>query len=124
MGVHILRAAAPRVKLERVGAWLRSDGASRIIAVKLHRLRERSAMHPLTRIVLGLGIFLSLIIIGCVAMQTTKSEGLSGTIGGSRSSSFRGSRKDEFLARVTRITGIAWILTYLVLSLLWQRLEA
>jgi len=80
-------------------------------------------MHWITRVLLGLGIFLSLIIIICVAKQQTKSEGLSGTIGGARGGSFRGTREDEFLARVTRVTGVAWFVTYVLLAFAWTHLS-
>jgi len=78
------------------------------------------ALPWVTRIMLGISVFLSLIIVGCVAMQQTKSEGLSGTIGGAGSSSFRGSRQDEFLARITRYAGIGWILSCVLLAWLWE----
>ncbi|MBD3174798.1 MAG: preprotein translocase subunit SecG [Armatimonadia bacterium] len=80
-------------------------------------------MHFMTRVVLGICIFLSMVIIFCVAMQSTKSEGLSGSIGGSRGSSFKGSRQDEFLAKITRYTGVAWILGHVVLAYMWVHLR-
>lgn len=80
-------------------------------------------MHLATRIMLGLCIFMSLIIIGCVAMQQTKSEGLSGSIGGARGSTFKGSRQDEFLSKITRFTGVGWIVGHLVLAYMWVHLD-
>lgn len=80
-------------------------------------------LHPITRIMLFVEILLSITVILCVAFQQTKSEGLSGTIGGASSSSFRGSRQDQLLATVTRYAGPAWIVTSTILAICWERLR-
>ena len=52
----------------------------------------------------------ALLLIGLVMSQTTKSEGLTGTIGGKMSSSFRGKPGiDEKLADLTKWTAIAFM---------------
>ena len=54
----------------------------------------------------------ALTLIGLVMSQTTKSEGLTGTIGGKMSSSFRGKPGiDEKLAGLTRWSAIAFMAT-------------
>jgi len=54
----------------------------------------------------------ALTLIGLVMSQTTKSEGLTGTIGGKMSSSFRGKPGiDEKLAGLTRWSAIAFMVT-------------
>jgi protein translocase SecG subunit len=80
-------------------------------------------LHILTKLFVGLGVFFSFVIIFCVATQTTKSEGLSGTIGGGRTGSVRGTRQDEFLAKITRVAGVGWIISYIALAATWNILE-
>lgn len=80
-------------------------------------------LHWITRVLIGVEVILAAIIITCVALQQTKSEGLSGTIGGAASSQFRGSRQDEFLARITRLAGWAWMVVCLLLAYCWEHLR-
>lgn len=57
-------------------------------------------------------ILSALVLIGLVMSQTTKSEGLTGTIGGKMSSSFRGKPGlDEKLASLTRWAAILFMVT-------------
>ncbi|HUV04258.1 MAG TPA: preprotein translocase subunit SecG [Armatimonadota bacterium] len=60
----------------------------------------------------GIHLLSSVILIVLVMSQTTKSEGLTGTIGGKMSSSFRGKPgMDEKLAGLTRWCAIAFMVT-------------
>jgi protein translocase SecG subunit len=60
---------------------------------------------------MGVHILSCLALIALVMFQTTKSEGLTGTIGGKMTSSFRGKPGiDEKMADITRYTAIAWML--------------
>ena len=60
-------------------------------------------------------IISAVILIVLVMMQTTKSEGLTGTIGGKMSSSFRGKPGfDEKLSRLTKWSAV----TFFVVSIL------
>ncbi len=77
-------------------------------------------LHPITVALVIIECLLAFVIIFCVAAQQTKSEGLSGTIGGGSSSSFRGSRQDEFLARITRYASITWIIVCVFLAYCWE----
>jgi protein translocase SecG subunit len=59
-----------------------------------------------------LQVISALLLIGLVMSQTTKSEGLTGTIGGKMTSSFRGKPGiDEKLANLTKWTAIAFMAT-------------
>ena len=63
-------------------------------------------------------VILSLGLISLVMLQTTKSEGLSGTIGGKSSSSFKGKPgMDDKLASLTKWTAIAWMVCGLIVYL-------
>ncbi len=55
---------------------------------------------------------LSVLLITSILFQTTKSEGLSGTIGGKASAAIRGARTstDVFLEKATTGVAIAWFL--------------
>lgn len=64
---------------------------------------------------MGIQLLSALILIALVMSQTTKSEGLTGTIGGKMSSSFRGKPGvDEKLAGLTRWSAIAFMVTSLL----------
>ncbi|MGR4065200.1 MAG: preprotein translocase subunit SecG [Vulcanimicrobiaceae bacterium] len=72
----------------------------------------------LTHGIAGLFVISALALIVLLAVQTTKQEGLSGTIGGRVQSDFRGRLgADEQLKRVTGVTAIAFVVTAFVLSL-------
>lgn len=69
-------------------------------------------MGVLTTIVTVIQVISALLLIGLVMSQTTKSEGLTGTIGGKMTSSFRGKPGiDEKLADLTKWTAIAFMAT-------------
>ena len=60
-------------------------------------------------------ILSALVLIGLVMSQTTKSEGLTGTIGGKASSTFRGKPGiDDKLSALTRWCAVAFIVTSLL----------
>ena len=63
-------------------------------------------------------------MIASVAMQTTKSEGLSGTIGGASHATFKGSRYDELLSKITRYTGVLWVISLVLLAWFWNHRQA
>lgn len=72
-------------------------------------------MATLKIILIAIQILSSLILIGLVMSQTTKSEGLTGTIGGKMSSSFRGKPgADEKLSELTKWSAIAFMVTSLL----------
>jgi protein translocase SecG subunit len=72
----------------------------------------------LTHGIAGLFVISALALIVLLAVQTTKQEGLSGTIGGRVQSDFRGRLgTDEQLKRVTGVTAVTFVITAFVLSL-------
>lgn len=76
-------------------------------------------LNILSGVFLGIQILSALILIGLVMSQTTKSEGLSGTIGGKVSSSFRGKPGiEERLAGLTKWSAIAFMATSIAVYVL------
>lgn len=64
----------------------------------------------------GVEIILSIVMILVIVLQTTKSEGLSGIIGGKMSSTISGkSQIDQLLERLTRWVAIAWFVVCLLM---------
>ena len=65
----------------------------------------------------------SLAFIAIVAAQTTKNEGLTGTIGGPVSSNFKGKPGfDEQLQQYTKILGVTWFVLGIVLGVIFGHL--
>lgn len=64
---------------------------------------------------------LSAILIASILFQTTKSEGLSGTIGGKTTAAIRGARTstDIFLEKATTVVAVAWFLGCILTALLY-----
>lgn len=69
----------------------------------------------LTHTLAGLFIVAALMLIGLLAVQTTKQEGLSGTIGGRVDSAYRG--RLGFEGQIARVTGIVAV-TFVVIATL------
>jgi protein translocase SecG subunit len=66
---------------------------------------------------LVINILTSIFLIGVVMSQTTKSEGLSGTIGGKSQSSFRGKPGlDDKLNMLTKYSAVGWMLTSILVA--------
>ena len=76
-------------------------------------LQEHAAW--LTHTLAGLFIVAAISLIGLLAVQTTKQEGLSGTIGGRVSSDYRG--RLGFEGQIARVTGVVAI-TFVVVATL------
>jgi len=69
----------------------------------------------LITMLMAIQILSALVLIALVMSQTTKSEGLTGTIGGKMSSTFRGKPgMDEKLANLTKWSATAFIVTSLL----------
>lgn len=80
-------------------------------------------MESLRMLVMIIEVILSLGLIALVMLQTTKSEGLSGTIGGKATSTFKGKPGvDDKLAGLTRTTAIAWMVCGLILYIVYAKL--
>jgi protein translocase SecG subunit len=72
----------------------------------------------LTHGVAGLFVICALLLIGLLAVQTTKQEGLTGTIGGRVESAYRGRLgADEQLKRWTGFVAVCFVASAFVLSL-------
>lgn len=72
----------------------------------------------LTHTLAGLFILTAIALIGLLAVQTTKQEGLSGTIGGRVDSAYRGRLGfDGQIARVTQAVAIAFVVIATLVSL-------
>ncbi|PZR56952.1 MAG: preprotein translocase subunit SecG [Candidatus Eremiobacter antarcticus] len=72
----------------------------------------------LTHGLVGLAIVLAFALIVLLAIQTTKQEGLSGTIGGRVDSPYRGRLgMEENLKRVTGMVAVSFVVVVSVLSL-------
>lgn len=65
-----------------------------------------------------LQVIFAVALIFIVAMQTTRHEGLSGTVGGQVSSQFRGKLgRDEQLAMITRYIAVGFFLVSLLVAI-------
>lgn len=63
-------------------------------------------------------LLLSLALIIITMLQTTKSEGLGGVIGGKSSATFRGRKSiDEIIDRITTILAIAFLVSSLLTAI-------
>jgi protein translocase SecG subunit len=72
----------------------------------------------LTHTVAAIGIISAILMIVLLAVQTTKQEGLTGTIGGRVESTYRGRLgADEQLKRLTGVVVGVWLFSYVLLSL-------
>jgi preprotein translocase subunit SecG len=78
------------------------------------------AMHApwLTHGLAGLFVLAAVGLVFLLAIQTTKQEGLTGSIGGRVSSDFRGGvGMEEQLKRITGVTAVVFVVTAFILSL-------
>lgn len=72
----------------------------------------------LTHSIAGIFIVAAVALVVLLAIQTTKQEGLSGSIGGRVESSYRGRLgAEEQLKRITGFTAVAFVVTAFILSL-------
>jgi protein translocase SecG subunit len=71
----------------------------------------------LTHTLAGLFIFLGVMLVVLLAIQTTKQEGLSGTVGGRVESATRRLGLDAQIARVTQTVAIAFLVLATIVSI-------
>lgn len=82
-------------------------------------------MQILTWFLFTIQFLSALVLIGLVMSQTTKSEGLTGTIGGKMSSSFRGKPGlDDKLADITKWSAILFFVASLLVYWLTSKMGA
>ncbi len=78
-------------------------------------------MNALKIVLLVLQFAISLVFILVVMSQTTKNEGLTGTIGGNVSANFKGKPgMEERLQDITRYLGIAWFVVSAVVAIAFR----
>ena len=71
----------------------------------------------LTHTLAGLFVILGVLLVVFLAIQTTKQEGLSGTLGGRVESSTRRLGLDQQIARVTQTVAVAFVIVATIVSL-------
>ena len=71
----------------------------------------------LTHGLAGLSVLVALSLIILLAIQTTKQEGLSGTIGGRVESTYSRMGAEDQLKRITGVVAVTFVLLFTVLSL-------
>jgi len=75
--------------------------------------------HVLEMILTGLLLIVDISFIAIVVSQTTKNEGLSGTIGGNVTSSFKGKPgTEENIKAITLYLGVAWFVLSVLVAIL------
>ncbi len=70
-----------------------------------------------THTIAGIFMIAAVALVVLLAMQTTKQEGLSGTIGGRVESAYARPGADQQLQRVTGFTAVVFVITAFILSL-------
>lgn len=70
-----------------------------------------------THTIAGIFILAAVALVVLLAMQTTKQEGLSGTLGGRVESAYARPGGEEQLKRITNLTAVVFVVTAFILSL-------
>lgn len=79
-------------------------------------------MHIVNIIASILQVVVGLLLIGIVAIQQTKNEGLGGTIGGQVQSSFKGKPGfEERLSEMTKMLGIGFFVISIIVAVTMNR---
>ena len=108
-----VKAAAPAVKASAVPLTLPSGFTFDTTP------HSPLALHAawLTHTFAGLFVVLGVLLVVLLALQTTKQEGLSGTVGGRVESSTRRLGLDAQIARVTQVVAVAFVVVATIVSL-------
>lgn len=78
-------------------------------------------MNALQILLLVIQFLISIVFILIVMSQTTKNEGLTGTIGGNMSPNFKGKPgREEQLQMLTRYLGIAWFVVGIITGIAFR----
>jgi len=124
MLAFLAATAAPLAKASAAASATLNPQAQQQLQQQLQQAlnpsRSPLAIHApwLTHAFAGIFIFSALLLIGLLAIQTTKQEGLSGTIGGRTESAYRGRfGGDAQIARFTTYVAISFIFFGTLLSL-------
>ena len=116
----LLAAAAPAAKAPAPGAAVPTAGPLQVpvgpVSAPHYTWMQQHAgwlTHPMA----ALFIILALLLIGLLAVQTTKQEGLSGTIGGRVESAYGRPGGEELLKRWTGMVAVGFVILGTILSL-------
>jgi protein translocase SecG subunit len=110
-------SAAPLTKTPPLSAPVLPPGAIPPPVVVPH---TAIALHApwLTHGVAGIFVIAAVLLVGLLAVQTTKQEGLSGSIGGQVQSAYRGRLgADEQLKRATGFIAVVFVVSAFILAL-------
>jgi preprotein translocase subunit SecG len=118
----LLAATTPLAKASAAPVTLTPQQLQQMLQSQTLTYQHQSPlqMHApwLTHTLAGLFIVAAIALIGLLAVQTTKQEGLSGTIGGRVDSAYRGRLGfDGQIARVTQAVAIAFVVIATLVSL-------
>jgi preprotein translocase subunit SecG len=118
----LLAATTPLAKASAAPVTLTPQQLQQMLQSQTLTYQHQSPlqMHApwLTHTLAGLFIAAAIALIGLLAVQTTKQEGLSGTIGGRVDSAYRGRLGfDGQIARVTQAVAIAFVVIATLVSL-------
>ncbi len=75
----------------------------------------------MTELLMGIHIVVSIFLILIIMMQGSKSEGLSGLFGGGGSGTLFGTGTRTFLAKLTTVLGIAFMVICISLTIVFSR---
>jgi preprotein translocase subunit SecG len=110
-------SAAPLTKTPPVSAPVIPPGVLPPPAIVPHTAIAQN-MPWLTHGIAGIFVLASIFLIVLLALQTTKQEGLSGSIGGQVQTTYRGRLgADEQLKRVTGVVAVVFVVTAFILAL-------
>jgi preprotein translocase subunit SecG len=114
--VPVAKATAAAIKLtpQQLQQALQNQAAAAALTYQ-HQTPIQQHAAWLTHTLAGFFIVAAISLIGLLAVQTTKQEGLSGTIGGRVDSAYRG--RLGFEGQIARVTGVVAI-TFVVIATL------
>ncbi|HTC29782.1 MAG TPA: preprotein translocase subunit SecG [Candidatus Acidoferrum sp.] len=108
-------AAAPAAAAPAKGAPLTVQQAIPQTAAPQTFLQMHASW--LTHGIAGIFVIAAIALVALLAVQTTKQEGLSGTIGGRVESAYGRMGAEEQLKRITGFTAVVFVVTGFILSL-------
>ena len=111
------KAAAPAAKLPAKLPPLQVQQALQQQQAPMPQTALQAHVGWLTHGLAGIFIVAAIALVVLLAVQTTKQEGLSGTIGGRVESAYGRMGADEQLKRVTGFAAVVFVLTGFILSL-------
>ena len=108
-------AAVPLPKGSPIVIQAPANQAAQLAPMQLTWFQQHASW--LTHSIAGLFILAAVALVLLLAVQTTKQEGLSGTIGGRVESSYSRMGAEEQLKRLTGVAAVTFVVTAFILSL-------